>query len=210
MCNDDKIIIEVKSKPILPNSKELENMENLIKQQASWRFELVITNSKNNEGTVSKHKGKRVKTELQIFATQTIDDLFERFYQAKVAEGRATRTLHQYTENFRYFTYFLGYKGFSRKIDTITTDVIHNYLVFMKNEKTQFEDHNYKPDDYKTVGISPSTINTRLKTLRVMFRFLVDEELIERNPMKQIKNVNEPQEEIAVLTVDELRRLLDA
>lgn len=34
--------------------------------------------------------------------------------------------------------------------------------------------------------------------------------LIERNPMKQIKNVNEPQEEIAVLTVDELRRLLDA
>ncbi|MEH6847820.1 MULTISPECIES: hypothetical protein [Bacillus cereus group] len=27
--------------------------------------------------------------------------------------------------------------------------------------------------------------------------------------MKQIKNVNEPQEENAVLTVDELRRLLD-
>ncbi|MDR2993273.1 MAG: hypothetical protein LBV11_05480 [Bacillus cereus] len=27
--------------------------------------------------------------------------------------------------------------------------------------------------------------------------------------MKQIKNVNEPQEEIAVLTVDELQRLLD-
>ncbi|WP_257131854.1 hypothetical protein [Bacillus cereus] len=44
----------------------------------------------------------------------------------------------------------------------------------------------------------------------MMFRFLVDEELIERNPMKQIKNVNEPEEEIAVLTVDELRRLLDA
>ncbi|SCC69042.1 hypothetical protein [Bacillus wiedmannii] len=43
----------------------------------------------------------------------------------------------------------------------------------------------------------------------MMLRFLVDEELIERNPMKQIKNVNEPQEEIAVLTVDELRRLLD-
>ncbi|WP_242477622.1 hypothetical protein [Bacillus cereus] len=59
------------------------------------------------------------------------------------------------------------------------------------------------------VGLSPSTINTRLKTLRVMFRFLVDEKLIERNPMKQIKNVNESQEEIAVLTVDEFRRLLD-
>ncbi|MEB9614123.1 hypothetical protein P4J23_29685 [Bacillus cereus] len=79
----------------------------------------------------------------------------------------------------------------------------------MKNEKIQFEVHNYKPDDGNTIGLSPSTINTRLKTLRVMFCFLVDKELIERNPMKQIKNVNEPQEEIAVLTVDKLRPLLD-
>ncbi|HFU7072535.1 hypothetical protein [Bacillus cereus] len=74
----------------------------------------------------------------------------------------------------------------------------------MKNEKIQFEVHNYKPDDGKTIGLSPSTINTRLKTLRVMFCFLVDKELIERNPMKQIKNVNEPQEEIAVLTVHDI------
>ncbi|MGE7887742.1 tyrosine-type recombinase/integrase [Bacillus cereus] len=117
--------------------------------------------------------------------------------------------MHQYKENFRYFTYFLNYKSLSRKIDTITTDVIRNYIVFMKNEKIQFEDPNYKLDDCKTIGLSPSTINTRLKTLRVMFCFLVDKELIERNPMKQIKNVNEPQEEIAVLTVDELQRLLD-
>ncbi|WP_346603457.1 tyrosine-type recombinase/integrase [Bacillus thuringiensis] len=135
--------------------------------------------------------------------------MFERFYHAKVAEGRATRTLHQYKENFRHFTYFLDYKGLNRKIDTIMTDVIRNYIVFMINEKIQFEDHNYKPDDCKTVGLSPSTINTRLKTLQVMFRFLVDEKLIERNPMKRIKNVNEPQEEIAVLTIDKLRRLLD-
>lgn len=164
----------------------------------------------NNEGTVSKRKGKRVKKESRTFTTHTIDDLFEKFYHAKVAEGRAERTLHQYKENFRYFTYFLDYKGLNRNIDTITTDVIRNYVVFMKNEKIQFEDHNYKPNDCKKVGLSPSTINTRLKTLRVMFRFFVDEELIENNVMKQVKDVNEPQEEIAVLTVDELRRLLDA
>ncbi|HHP1113584.1 hypothetical protein ACTFRO_03195 [Bacillus cereus group sp. MYBK163-2] len=99
-----------------------------------------------NEGTVSKRKGKRVKKELRTFATQTIDDLFERFYHAKLAEGRATRTLHQSKENFRYFTYFLDYKSLSRNIDTITTDVIRNYVVFMENEKIQFEDHNYKPN----------------------------------------------------------------
>ncbi|HHK5547681.1 TPA: phage integrase SAM-like domain-containing protein [Bacillus thuringiensis] len=129
----------------------------------------------NNEGTVSRRKGKRLKKELRTFTTHTINDLFGKFYHAKVAEGRAERTLHQYKENFRYFTYFLDYTGLNRNIDTITTAVIRNYVVFMKNEKIQFEDHNYKPNDCKKVGLSPSTINTRLKTLRVMFRFFVDE-----------------------------------
>lgn len=33
----------------------------------------------NNEGTVSKRKGKCVKKELRTFTTHTIDDLFEKF-----------------------------------------------------------------------------------------------------------------------------------
>lgn len=41
----------------------------------------------NNEETVAKRKGKRVKKELRTFTTQTIDDLFVKFYHAKVAEG---------------------------------------------------------------------------------------------------------------------------
>ena len=89
----------------------------------------------SNKETVLKRKGKRVKKELRTVTKQTIDDFFEKFYYAKVAEGRAARTLHQYKENFHYFTYFLDYKGLSRNTDTITTDVIRNYVVFMKNEK---------------------------------------------------------------------------
>ncbi|MDY0952067.1 hypothetical protein SOM37_24825 [Bacillus thuringiensis] len=57
----------------------------------------------------SKRKRKRVKKKLRTFTTHTIDDLFEKFYHAKVAEGRAERNLHQYKEKFRYFTYFLDY-----------------------------------------------------------------------------------------------------
>ncbi|MFD0829617.1 tyrosine-type recombinase/integrase [Neobacillus sp. M.A.Huq-85] len=60
-----------------------------------------------------------------------------------------------------------------------------------------------------TVGLSPVTINTRLKTLRVMFKCLAEEGLIDCNPMEGIKNVSEPEEEIVVLTADELKRLLN-
>jgi integrase/recombinase XerD len=41
----------------------------------------------NNETGKSKRKGKHVKKEWKTFATQKIDDLFETFYHAKVAEG---------------------------------------------------------------------------------------------------------------------------
>lgn len=89
--------------------------------------------------------------------------------------------LHVFYINMRELS-ILYYKGLGRNIDTITTEAIRNYVVFMKNEKIQFEDLNYKPDDYKTVDLSPSTINTRLKRLRLMFR-----KLIESNPMNRKK-----------------------
>jgi site-specific recombinase XerD len=63
---------------------------------------------------------------------------------------------------------------------------IRNYVVFIRNEKVRFEEHSYKPNGYKIVGRSPSTMNTQLKTLRVRFRFFVNEGLIEENPMKQV------------------------
>ncbi|WP_255290901.1 tyrosine-type recombinase/integrase [Bacillus cereus] len=80
----------------------------------------------------------------------------------------------------------------------------------MKKKKIQFEDHNYKPNNCKKIGLFSSTINTRLKTLGVMFRFFVNEGLIGNNVIKQEKDINEPQEEFNVLTVDELRNLLNA
>ncbi|AJO17633.1 tyrosine-type recombinase/integrase [Bacillus paralicheniformis] len=61
-----------------------------------------------------------------------------------------------------------------------------------------------------TKGLAPSTINTRLKTLRVLFKTLYDEGLIENNPMQGIKNVREPEEEIVILDEDELRLLFAA
>jgi integrase/recombinase XerD len=41
----------------------------------------------------------------------------------------------------------------------------------MKEEKIQFEGSRFKAEKDKKIGLSPSTINTRLKTLRVFFKF---------------------------------------
>src|SRR5690606_7085249 len=81
-------------------------------------------------------------------------------------------------------------------------------IVYMRDYIVRFEEHPFKNDGEKTTGLAPSTINTRLKTLRVMFKCLRVEAYIKENPMDGVKNVTEPEESIFVLDSEELKRLL--
>lgn len=159
----------------------------------------------------AKRRGRSVKSVRDAaLAEHSLDDLFERFYRVKVAEGRAETTLNGYRENFGYFLRYLDEQGIPRDVRNVTTDLIRDYILYMMNDKVRFEGHRFKSDAEKTVGLSPVTINTRLKTLRVFFGYLASEGLIESDPMKGVKNVTEPEEAPDILTVDELKRLLDA
>lgn len=76
----------------------------------------------------------------------------------------------------------------------ITKETFRNYIVYMQDKWVKFEDHKFKTEESMTVGLSPVTINTRLKTLGVMFRCLAEGGLIDRNPTEGIKNVSEQEE----------------
>lgn len=155
--------------------------------------------------------GKRVKKERTLRKTTTnLDVLFVQFRAIKKSEGRAEGTIGQYEDNYGFFLEFLDRKGIARSINEINRDVIRNYIVYMQDEWVKFEDHAFKKEEHMTKGLAPSTINTRLKTLRVLFKTLYDEGLIENNPMHGIKNVREPEEEIVILDEDELRLLFAA
>lgn len=126
----------------------------------------------------------------------------------KGAEGRSKGTLGQYRANFKQFLHYLDEKNCPKYIDKITVDVIRDYIIYMREEKIQFKNNQYKNEVHRVAGLSPSTINTQLKTLRVLYRFFVDEGYIDINPMLSIKDVREPEEHIDILSVDELKKLL--
>jgi len=161
---------------------------------------------------LDKRAGKRVKSERTAAqaSAHSLDRLFEKFYTAKVAEGRAQGTLQNYRWNYEFLTEYLDAKNIPRDIRLITTDVIREYIVWMLTEKVRFDGSKYKPDAEKTVGLSPVSVNTRLRTLRTFFKFLTAEGHIAQDPMANVKNVEEDENEIDVLTVDELKRLLAA
>lgn len=142
-------------------------------------------------------------------STNNLDALFEQFKEIKKAEGIANSTIDQYVDNYSYFVKYLNLVNLDRDFRNITEDELRDYIVYMREEIVRFDEHKYKTDSERTVGLAPSTINTRMKTIRVMFNCLYDEGVIGRNPAKGVKNIPEPEEEICVLDADELRVLLN-
>ena len=133
-------------------------------------------------------------------------NLFRKFVSIKVSEGISEGTVNQYEENFAFVSEYIDMRGESYDVEALTTDFIREWVTYMQFEHVQFRTVKHRRE--KQVGLAPSTINTRLKTLRVLFNTLYRERLIDANPMAQIKNVVEPEEEIVVLTEREIRRLL--
>jgi integrase/recombinase XerD len=119
-----------------------------------------------------------------------LQTLFRQFIAIKSAEGRSPQTMRQYHENWTGFMRFIEQH---EDPEPLNRHVMREYILYMRAK------------DY-----APATINTRLKTLRVLFRTLLDEELIDYNPMDGVKTVSDPVDRVEVLTVDELRKLLNA
>ncbi len=154
--------------------------------------------------------GKRVKNDREVVKQDfTLQYLFEKFYTAKVAEGRTDKTLNSYRENFNFLLEYLNCKGIEPNSNLMTSETMRNYIVYMLKEKIRFDGHTYKDNKEKTVGLSPVTVNTRLKTLRTLFKFLCEENLMESNPLQSVKKVVENDNAITILTVNELQRLLN-
>lgn len=162
-------------------------------------------------GAIDKRKGRRQKTErFSVASDHSLDALFERFYHAKVAEGRKERTLESYRENYGFFVTYMDLRGYGRDVRLVTPDFIREYIVWNLNEKVRFDGHKFKSEAEQTVGLSASSVNTRLKTMRTMFKYLAEEELIETNPFDSVKKVEEDDNEIHIISVDQLKKLLAA
>jgi len=58
--------------------------------------------------------------------------------------------------------------------------------------------------------LSPITINDYIRTFRQLFRWMVAEGIIERDPSCNVKKLKEPRREKPVLRVEEVTKLLDA
>ncbi|WOZ39800.1 tyrosine-type recombinase/integrase [Paenibacillus polymyxa] len=153
--------------------------------------------------------GKRYKNDRKTKgATKSLDELFDIFCHAKIAEGRSKRTLEMYQESYNYLCDYLDEVNVERSMTAITPDLLRSYIAYLLHSKRKFDNHPHKHERDKTIGLSPVTVNTKLKSIRTMFRFLEDEGHIDRDPTAKIKKVKEPEKNITIMSSEDLKKIL--
>lgn len=157
-------------------------------------------NSRKGKPIVTKRKASGLDnfTSLEL----SIDDAFDRFLSIKKNMGVRERTESDYYTLMGYFREWLGETHPSINcINEITTGVIREYINYLKeerfNEKTQ------------EIGLSPFTINVRIRFLKTFFNSLFNEELINGNPAKNIQLMKVDEDTLEPLTDEEIERLIN-
>lgn len=149
-------------------------------------------------------KGKKVVKRRNVAASSkevdmSLDQAFDYFLAIKKTEGVRDRTVQDYRDHFEYFTEWIGE---SLELVDITTQMIRNYIVYMKEERFN--------DKTGELGLSNYTINIRLRFLKTFFNTLTADGVTENNPAEPVKLMRVDEDTFEPLTDEEIGRLLDS
>lgn len=106
--------------------------------------------------------------------------------------GTSVTTAHAYIRDIRDFEVRLGERGIGDLKEVQSSDVA-TYLM-----------------DLKEAGKSVSTVNRKLAAIRALFKFLVDEGEVDKNPAQGLKAAKIQRRTIEYLTIEEVERILES
>lgn len=156
-------------------------------------------------------KRKRVnklENSTKSYPQLTFEQAIDLVVSGKRAEGIRERTTRDYTKMWGYFTDWLFDNYEINTVDELDADVFRNYINYMKYDKRKYSGHKFIDAEKQEIGLSDTTININLRTLRAIFNWLQHEELIEVNPMEKIKLIRQDIDLTNCLTDDEVKAIL--
>jgi integrase/recombinase XerD len=138
----------------------------------------------------------------------TLKEAFQEFLNVKSIAGLRERTLKDHKDHFRYFNEFLETTGsVVNLVEEVTPSLCRAYVAYLKNEKSKWDTHENIPTE--NMGISDTTINIRLRTLKAQFNFYLDEGFIEYNPWSSVPLLKTDKKDLEVFSKDQFLRLLE-
>jgi site-specific recombinase XerD len=134
----------------------------------------------------------RTTTEAAIVGGPTIQSTRDYWVLHLKSEGRAERTISTYLNALRRLDEFLADRGMPRQLRAIRREHLEAWIADMLGRN------------------QPGTVSIAFRAVRPFFRWLVDEDEIDRNPMEKMRVPTPPLNPPAVLSDDEVGKLLAA
>ncbi|MBA3687905.1 MAG: tyrosine-type recombinase/integrase [Chloroflexi bacterium] len=132
----------------------------------------------------------RTTTEAAIVGGPTIASTRDFWVLHLKSEGRAERTISTYLNALRRLDSFLADRGMPRELRAIRREHVEAWIADMLQRN------------------QAGTVSIAFRSMRPFFKWLVDEDEIERNPMEKMKAPVPPLNPPSVLNDEEIARLL--
>lgn len=146
-------------------------------------------------GRRRKNRIRQTAEPAQVKITEPVPS-FEKsvslFLNNEKAKNRKKRTLEWHRENFHAVKKAFSQQGTDLDLEKITSKTVTNHLVLYFIDK----------------GIKPQTINMRLRSLRQLFNFLVEQGFLIENPVLKVERLKTPERLVISLSDDQVHRLL--
>jgi integrase/recombinase XerD len=165
---------------------------------------------------MDKRTGKKTLTQRTPIAevglpSFTLEEAVDFVVKVKRANNLKERTIEGYVKNMRYFIEWVANHYGEITIQDVTAEMLRDYVIWCANEKEYYAGHPFKSEYKKDQrGLSPASVNVRIRVLRTFFNVLYAEEVIDRNPAANLSLMRQDVDTVTPLTEEELRRFLNA
>ena len=146
----------------------------------------------------SKHLSTSPKSYTQLAIS--LQRLIEGFLLSCKVENKSPATISFYKNILDKFQWFLDKFG----IDNIEPTTIRSFLVYLKDSETRWDSNNARANK----KVCPYTIERYYTGLSALFRWAMEEGLIESNPMKTIKKPRVPRKIVKGLEAEKIYTIL--
>lgn len=97
--------------------------------------------------------------------------------------------------------------GPARDVDIITPIDIQRYVNDLRHSRVKYQNHPQRHPEYE--GYSPATISRIVKAIRTFFNWMLELDLIPKNPVKKLPKIEKP-DDPRVATIEDIEKLLKA
>lgn len=139
----------------------------------------------------------------------TFDQALDFVTSAKRAEGLRERSIKDYQKHYGYFVNWLQIKYPEIQfVHELTPTIFRDHINYMRFDAQRYDGHKYISPKKQSVGLSDTTVNIRLRTLKAIFNQLRRDGMIEMNPLDSVNLLKQDIDLTNCLTDEEVKAIL--